>query len=142
MFRSRTSRVGVAVACSVAVLAALSGWYRLVLDESLSIRPGSLTYHLLVPPDLKKNRLAGFGVVEEYQRSAADGPKPTITVASLMVDGPADVAIHAITNAYVGRGYSASRPGHLVRGSTELDVSADEACMSHCRITLALSQHE
>ena len=144
MLRSRASRVAglVAVACGVAVLAGLAWWYRLALDESLSIRPGSLTYYVLVPADLKRDRLAGFGVVEDYQRSAADGPKPTITIASLVVDGRADAAVNAITNAYVGRGYSARAPGHLVRGSTELDLSADEACMSQCRITLALSRHE
>lgn len=126
----------------LALLVAFLGFYRVVLDESLTIEPGSLTYHLLVPSDLKVDRLAKFGVVNQYRRSAADGPKPTITVATITLAGSSDVAIPSITAAYVALGYAPSSPGHLVRGDTELDVNVDRACSSGCRVDVALSRHE
>lgn len=128
--------------CGVALLVAFGSFYRVVLDESLSIEPGSLTYHLLVPSDLKVDRLAKFGAVKQYRRSAAGGPKPTITVASITVDGSGDAAIQAITAAFVALGYAASSPGHLVRGDTELDASFEGACASGRRVDWALSRHE
>src|SRR5438105_3255945 len=146
MARSPTSllkrRWLIGAAGGIALLVACASFYRVVLDESLSIEPGSLTYHLLVPSDLKVDRLAKFGVVKEYRRSAADGPKSTITVASITVDGSGDAAIQAITAAYMALGYAATSPGHLVRGDTELDASFEGACASGCRVDLALSRHE
>lgn len=136
------SRWLIGAAGGVALLVALASFYRVVLDESLSIEPGSLTYHLLVPSDLKVDRLAKFGVVKQYRRSAADGPKPTITVAAITVDGSGDAAIQAITAAYVALGYAVSSPGHLAKGDTELDASFEGACASGCQVDLALSHHE
>lgn len=131
----------VAVACGIALLVGFIWWYRQIHDESLSIEPGSLSYHLLIPDELKQERVASFGRVLQYERSAADGPKPTITVVSIQVDGPSAASIREITNAYTATGFSVSSSGRLVRGATELELSGDAGCSSACRVTLAMSQH-
>ena len=144
MTPSRSARAAtrwVAVACGIALLAALVWWFRQIHDESLYIEPGSLSYHLLVPDELKQDRLTPFGKVLQYQRSAADGPKPTIIVVSIQVDKPGAASVQRLTDAYAAIGFSVSRSGRLVRGTTELEISGDAACSAGCRVTLAMSQH-
>lgn len=138
-FRSATRWV--AMACGVALLIGFVWWYRQIYDESLSIEPGSLAYYLLVPDELKQERVAPFGKVLKYERSAADGPKPTITVVSIQVDGPGAASMRKITNAYTAIGFSVNGSGRLVRGATELEISGDASCPASCRLTLAMSQH-
>lgn len=138
---SRAAR-GIIAACALALLAGAAWWYRLIHEESLTIDAGSLPYRLLVPDELAQERLAAFGKVGQYEYSAADGPKPTITVATIETPGPAAASIGTITKAFVERGFSVAEPGRLVNGNTELDIAAADAdCAGKCRVTLALSQH-
>jgi hypothetical protein len=138
---TRAAARWIIAACALAVLASVAWWYSLVLDESLTISTGGLTYRLLVPDELTQERLAEFGKVLQYNYSAADGPKPTITVAMIEAPDPTAASLERITKAYVSLGFSVAEPGHLVHENAELDISSDAGCANKCRVTLALSQH-
>lgn len=128
-------------ACAVAILLGVAWRNRIIHDESLSPESGSLAYRLLVPDELKQERLAAFGAVREYEYAAAVGPEPTITLVRVETRESGAASREAIAESHTALGFPVTGPGHLVRGRTGPEISGDRTCAANCRLTRGLSQH-
>jgi len=148
--RRVSRRTWLLIACTLVVglaAAAAAAWWliRTVLDEGAEFKAGSPSYWVLVPDELRAGSLQSLGHVEGYRYSAADGPKPVITVVQIRPTAPRVQTQAAVDAHFRELGFREDDQAGPRRGDTHLEVrfagDCDRGPGADCRVTIALLEH-
>ena len=115
---------GIALAFSLVIaLGAVAYVATLSFSESTSMTPGSFAARVLVPDELEVSNLQEIGSVTGYRYSAADGPKPTIVIATLATAFPRSEIDVRIGAHFERAGFKLSGERTVSRANEELTWS-------------------